>query len=351
MKSKITIKDIAKELGVSTSTVSKALKDSHEISEETRKKIKAFANFYHYKPNSLALKLRNKKTMVIGVVIPEIVHHFFSRVISGIDKVANERGYNVMICLSNESYEKELLNINMLSDGSVDGLLVSISKETLEKKNFNHFYQLINDDIPFVLFDRVADEIKCDKVLVDDVGGGYKATSHLIRIGCERIAILTTPDHVNVGTDRKSGYLRALEENDKEIDANLIIKINENFNIREQIKKLLDAPLDKLPDGIFAVNEIYAAHAMKIAREKGLHVPDDIAVIGFTDGLISEFSTPSLSTVAQHGFTMGEQAAELLLNRIQKNKNEESHFEKKVISTNLKIRNSTQKTSKKAAFN
>ena len=347
MKSKITIKDIARELGVSTSTVSKALKDSHEISEETRKRIKAFADFYHYKPNSLALKLRNKKTMVIGVVIPEIVHHFFSRVISGIDKIANEHGYNVMICLSNESFEKERLNINMLADGSVDGLLISISKETLEKKVYQHFQQLIDGNIPFVLFDRVADEIPCDKVLVDDIGGGYKATKHLIDIGCKRIAILTTPDHVNVGTDRKLGYIRALKEAQKSVDKELIIKINENFNIAEQIEKLLNSP-EKMPDGIFAVNEIYAATAMKIAKEKGLHVPKDIAVIGFTDGLISEFSTPSLSTVAQHGFTMGEQAAELLLNRIKKDKHGESAFEKKVISTNLKIRNSTQKNSKKS---
>ena len=347
MKSKITIKDIARELGVSTSTVSKALKDSHEISEETRKRIKAFADFYHYKPNSLALKLRNKKTMVIGVIIPEIVHHFFSRVISGIDRIANEHGYNVMICLSNESFEKERLNINMLADGSVDGLLISISKETLEKKVYQHFQQLIDSNIPFVLFDRVADEIPCDKVLVDDIGGGYKATKHLIDIGCKRIAILTTPDHVNVGTDRKLGYIRALKEAQKSVDKELIIKINENFNIAEQIEKLLNSP-ENMPDGIFAVNEIYAATAMKIAREKGLHVPKDIAVIGFTDGLISEFSTPSLSTVAQHGFTMGEQAAELLLNRIKKDKHDESAFEKKVISTNLKIRNSTQKNSKKS---
>jgi len=345
VKSKLTIKDIAKELGVSISTVSKALKDSHEISEETRKRIKAFADFYHYKPNSLALKLRNKKTMVIGIIIPEIVHHFFSRVISGIEKVANERGYNVMICLSNESYKKELLNINMLADGSVDGLLVSIAKETLEKKAFDHFNQLIDDEIPFVLFDRVTEQIDCDKVLVDDIGGGYKATNHLIDIGCKRIALLTTPDHVNVGAERMLGYLKALEENDRKVDPDLIIRINENFDITNQIKKLLSSP-ENLPDGIFAVNEIYAATAMKLAREKGLNIPKDIAVIGFTDGLISEFSTPPLSTVAQHGFTMGEQAAELLLNRIQKGEKEEKSFEKKVISTNLKIRNSTQKTPK-----
>ena len=139
MKSKITLKDIARELGVSKSTVSKALNGSHEISVETTEKIRAFASYYNYKPNIQALKLRNQKTMVIGVVIPEIAHHFFSKVISGIESIVNEKGYNVMICLSNESFEKEKLNINMLSDGSVDGLLVSMAKETLENKNFIQF--------------------------------------------------------------------------------------------------------------------------------------------------------------------------------------------------------------------
>ena len=342
MGSKITLKDIAKELGYSKSTVSKALNDSHEISEETRLKIKAFADFYKYKPNSLALKLRNRKTMVIGVVIPEIVHHFFSRVISGIEKIVNEKGYNVMICLSNESYDKEVLNINMLADGSVDGLLVSIAKETLERKSFDHFRELMNDDIPLVLFDRISDELKCDKVIVDDVGGGYKATKHLIDLGCKKIALLTTPDHVNVGEQRKLGYIKALEENNIIVDNDYILKINEKFDISEQIRNLLNHPA-KMPDGIFAVNEIYAATAMKISREKGLNIPDDIAVIGFTDGLISEFSTPPLSTVAQHGFTMGEHAAELLLKRIQQKENVEQIYERKVISTNLKIRNSTQR--------
>lgn len=196
MKAKITIKDIARELGVSTSTVSKALKDSHEISESTKAKIKAFADFYHYKPNSLALKLRNQKTMVIGVIIPEIVHHFFSRVISGIEKAANLRGYNVMICVSNESYDKELLNIEMLANGSVDGLLISLSKETQKIKDFSHFNELIENNVPFVLFDRIEESINCDKIIVDDEGGAYKATKYLLEKKCIKVALITTPDYV-----------------------------------------------------------------------------------------------------------------------------------------------------------
>ena len=345
MKSKITIRDIARELGVSASTVSRALKDSSEISEETRKKVKAFAELYHYKPNMMALKLRNKKTMVLGVIIPEIVHHFFSRIISGIEKVANDKGYNVMICLSNESYEKEKLNVKMLADGSVDGLLVSISRETLKIGNFDHFKELEDYNIPLVFFDRVTEEIECDKVIIDDMSGAYKATQHLIEIGCKRIAIITTPDHVNVGFLRKAGYEKALQDHGMNIDRDLVIKVNELLDVNMQIEELLNKP-EKLPDGILAVNEIYAARAMKLAKGKGLNIPNDVAIIGFTDGLISEFSSPSLSTVAQHGFTMGELAAELILNRIKSGELEESRFEKKVISTDLRLRQSTQKSKK-----
>lgn len=336
MSRKITLKDIAKELDVSTSTVSKALRGSSEISQKTRDKIIAFANYYHYKPNSTALKLQSQKTMIIGIVVPEIVHHFFTKVISGIEKVLNKHNYNVMICLSNESLNKEILNINMLTDGSVDGLIVSIAKETLEKNDFSHFNEIKNIDIPLVLFDRISDKIESDKVIVDDIGGGYKATKHLIEIGCKNIALLTTPSHVTVGLEREKGYLKALKE--VKLPSN-IIHIHENKNIKEQIEKLFNQS-NVYPDGIFAVNEIYAATAIKIARSKGLRIPEDIAIIGFTDGLISKFTEPALTTIAQHGFTMGEQAAELLLYRI---KDKERPFEKKVISTNLKIRKSTQK--------
>jgi LacI family transcriptional regulator len=341
LKSKITIKDIAKELNVSISTVSKALSDSHEISEETRKKIKAFAKFYHYKPNRIALKLRSKKTMVIGVIIPNIVHHFFSRVIKGIEKMANEHEYNVMICLSNESYEKEIMNMKMLADGSVDGLLVSIAKETLEKNKFDHFKELFENGVPLVLFDRVTDEIECDKVIVDDGGGGFKATQHLIDNGCKRIALISTPDYITVGNERRLGYIRALEDNNVEVNEDLIIRVNEKFDIENQIKQIFKNS-DKFPDGVFAVNEVYAATVLKLAKEYGLIIPDDMSIIGFTDGIISQFSSPPLSAVAQHGFTMGEQAVDLLLNRIKKNDDDRNNFECKIISTNLKIRGSTQ---------
>jgi LacI family transcriptional regulator len=340
MKQKITLKKIAKEFDVSISTVSKALKDSHEISEEVKDRIKAFADYYHYKPNSLALNLRNQKTKTIGIIIPQIVHHFFTKVIAGIENVANERGYNVMICLSNETFEKEVLNMDMLTNGVVDGIIVSVAKETEKKEEYSHFDSLIYNGIPLVMFDRVIDKINCNKVVADDVGGAYLATNHLLKNGCKKIALITTPDFVTVGTQRKKGYLKALQDNDFSINENWIIKVSEKQDIEDQITELFN--LENLPDGIFAVNEIYAATAMKIANKKGLHVPNDIEVIGFTNGLISEFTSPSLSTVAQHGYTMGEKAIELLLEEINF---QEADYQYKttIISTDLKLRESTKR--------
>lgn len=339
MRPKITLKKIAKEFDVSISTVSKALKNSPEISVELKEKIQAFAKLYHYKPNSLAVRLQNQQTKMIGVVVPDIVHHFFSTVIRGIEQVTNERGYNVMICLSNESHSKEVMNIDMFTNGSVDGLIVSMSKETQRLNDYRHFNDLMEDDFPLVMFDRIHEDFNCDKVIIDDVGGAMNATNHLIEIGCKRIALITTPDHVTVGTLRKEGYLKALKNHGMNIDESLILEINETENIADQIEKLFNVN-EGLPDGIFAVNEVYAVSAMNVARKGGLKIPDDVSVIGFTDGPISKLALPPLTTVVQHGFTMGKQAAEMLLKRIES----KGEFEPKkiVLSTNLRIRKSTK---------
>jgi LacI family transcriptional regulator len=340
MKKKITIKKIDKELGVATSTVSKALKDSHEISTETKERIQAYANYYNYKPNSLALQLRNQKTKVIGVILPKIVHHFFSTVIMGIEEGANEKGYHIMVCFSNESYKKEVETLKVLSNGSVDGLIVSIANETLKNKDFDHFKELVSEEIPLVLFDRVVEEIQCDKVVVDDVGAGYKATKHLLENGRKKIALITTPNHVNVGALRRQGYEKALIEEYIKSDEHLIVEVDENKEIKTQIEKVFEQGID----GVFAVNEIYAANAMRIAKEKGFKVPEDLSIIGFTDGLISEYSSPSITTVAQHGFTMGKHAVELLIERIEKD-SEIYKPRKIVISSDLKLRESTKPSS------
>lgn len=341
MKQNITLKKIAKEFDVSISTVSKALKDSHEISLEVKERIQAFAKYYHYKPNNLALNLRNQKTKTIGVIIPEIVHHFFTTVITGIEKLANDKGYNVMICLSNESYEKEVLNMEMLANGVVDGIIVSVAKETEEKGTYDHFRELLHNGMPLVLFDRVIEEIKCNKVIADDKGGAFLATDKLIQNGCSKIALITTPDYVTVGNERKEGYLKALKSNKLKINKELIIQIDDKQDIEDQLQTLFLN--ENVPDGIFAVNEIYAATAMKVAASFGYHIPDDIEVIGFTDSLISEFATPSITSVSQHGRSMGQKAFELLLDEIDSG-NSDYQYKTALIQTDLKIRNSTRKS-------
>ncbi len=213
MKPKITLKQIARELGVSISTVSKALKDSTEISEDTRDMVKAFAKLYNYRPNNIALSLKNRKTKTIGIIIPDIVHHFFTKVINGIEEVANKRGYNVIVGLSNESFDKEVLNMEMLANGSIDGFILSVSKETLLQQDYHHFKEILEEGIPIVMFDRIVDEIDCDKVIVDDFEGSKKAVQKLISSGCKKIAIISTKDYINVGRLRTRGYLEALNEN------------------------------------------------------------------------------------------------------------------------------------------
>ncbi len=342
MKSKLTIKDIAKELGVSISTVSKALKDSTEISVETRERIKAFAKFHNYKPNSLALKLRSQKTLTIGVVFPAIVHYFFSTVLRGIDEYANSRGYNVMVCISNTTYEKEKLSIDTLIEGSVDGILLSLSNGTEKRGDFSHITKLLEEKIPLVLFDSVAESINCDKVTIDDELGALKATEYLIETGCKKIALITNPDFVNIGLLRTKGYIKALHKHNIAIDERLIVEIDEEKDMKSQIEVLFQDE-DNYPDGVLAINgEIYASTAMQVAKNKGLEVPKDIGIITFTDGLISKHTSPPLTALVQHGYEMGKQAVELLIDRIE-SKDNEFQFQKKVISTKLKVRESTRK--------
>ncbi|SFZ93235.1 LacI family transcriptional regulator [Flaviramulus basaltis] len=321
MKRKITLKQIARELDVSISTVSKALSGSKEISEDTTQKIQAFAKLYNYRPNNIALSLKNRKTKTIGILIPEIVHHFFSTVIRGIELVANKRGYNVIVGLSNESFTKEIINMEMLANGSIDGFILSISKETLLKQDYHHFNATINQGMPIVMFDRVVNEIKCDKVIVDDYKGSIKAVNMLIEKGSKNIALITTMDYVSVGKLRTQGYLEALEASKIVPDSNLILKIDDSLvdedleDLENEIEQFFKS--NNKIDGVFAVNELYAVTAMKVARKLGLSIPDDIQVIGFTDGVLSKHATPSLTTVSQHGQKIGEQSADLLIDRLE----------------------------------
>lgn len=338
MKRKVTLKQIAKELDVSISTVSKSLRDSSEISEDTRQKVQAFAKLYNYKPNLIALSLKNKKTKTIGIIIPEIVHHFFATVISGIETVANERGYNVMVCLSNESFDKEVINMEMLANGSIDGFILSLSKETQAKKDFHHISEVINQGMPVVMFDRVTNDILCDKVIIDDSLAAFNAVQSLIDKGYKKIALITTVDYVSVGKLRTEGYLQALRNNDIALDLNRIVKIEDIDHCSDQIEALITT---QDLDAVFAVNELFAVTAIKAAKNAHIEIPKDLAVIGFTDGIISKYSSPSISTVSQNGIKMGGKAATMLIDRLEASEEDEESYKTEVIETELVSREST----------
>lgn len=340
MKRKVTLKQIAKELDVSISTVSKSLRDSPEISEDTRQKVQAFAKLYNYKPNNIALSLKNKKTKTICIIIPEIIHHFFATVISGVEHVANENGYNVLVCLSDESFDKEVINMEMLAGGSIDGFIMSLSKETQQRRDFHHITEVINQGMPVVMFDRVTNDILCDKVIIDDNLAAYNATRFFINKGYKKIALITTVDYVSVGKLRTDGYTKAMMDHDLKVDPNLILKIEDTDNFDAQIEALIR---NQKPEAIFAVNEIFAVTAIKIAGKLGLKIPTDISIIGFTDGIISKYSTPSISTVSQNGVKMGEKAAKMLIDRLENEEMEiEEHYKTEVIETALVERESTR---------
>lgn len=339
MKKKITLKHIARELDVSISTVSKALKNSEEISRETKEKIQAFAKLYNYKPNNIAISLKNKRTKNIGVIIPDIVHHFFTTVFRGIEKYANNKGYNVIVCVSDESFDKEVINMEMLANGSIDGFIMALSSETQLKKDYNHLRQVTEQGIPLVLFDRVADEINCDKVVIDDRNAAYNAVKQMLEKGRRKIALITTNGYLNVSSSREKGYVQALAEYDIPIDERLILRLPFQFE-DEALSDTFFASREV--DGILSVNEIFAIRSMRILQENGKRVPEDVSVIGFTDGILSRLANPPLSSIAQHGEEMGAQAAELLISRVEAEwEDVNERYETRIIESTLVERGST----------
>ena len=337
MKQKITLKHIAKELNVSISTVSKALKNSEEISRDTKEKIQAFARLYNYKPNNIAISLKNKRTKNIGVVIPDIVHHFFTTVIRGIEQYANEKGYNVIVCLSDESFDKEVINMEMLANGSIDGFIMSLSSGTQRKKDYEHLQQVVEQGIPLVLFDRVTDQVSCDKVVIDDQLGAYKAIKKLLEEGRKKVGMITTEEYLSVSRERNAGYQRALEEFGVEFQEQLVLALPSMEVDQKRISEFLEKAA---PDALLSVNEIFGITAMRLAREQGIRVPEDLSVIGFTDGLLSQYANPSMSAIKQHGEEMGRLSAKMLIDKVEGLSDSES-FTTKILEPTLVERNST----------
>ncbi|MFV5686859.1 LacI family DNA-binding transcriptional regulator [Flavobacterium sp. GB2R13] len=339
MKAKATLKQIAKELNVSVSTVSKALNDSPEISELTKIKIKEYAKLKNYKPNVIGLNLKNRKTKTIGVIIPNILNSFFAKVFSGIEKIADEKGYNVIMCISNESLEKEAHTLEMLSNGTIDGFILSVSEEAQKLHEYNHFKEIINDGTPIVMFDRIAEGVDCDKVVVDDFDSALNSTQHLIDLGCKNIALFSSVDNLSVGKLRADGYLKALADNNIPVNENLIIRTDSEDDLKDKIESIFD---NNKIDGIFALEENDSVAALRIAIKKGYKVPEEISIIGFADGILaSRRLSPSLTTVSQHGIEIGEVAAKLLIDRLE-SKEENLPYETVVIKTKLKERESTR---------
>ena len=336
----ITIKDIARELGISPSTVSRALKDHPDISVATKKAVNELAEKLNYQPNTVALNLRQRKTNTIGVIIPEIVHFFFSTVISGIEDVAYEAGYNVILTQSNESVEREKLDIKALFNSRVDGMLLSISRETT---NFDHIESIISKGIPIVFYDRMYTNPNTSKVIVDDYEGAKEAVLHLIGQGYKRIAHLEAAPGLQIAEERKRGYIDALKENGIAVKENMIIECPNGSleDGKKATKKLLS--LASVPDAIFANNDLLAMGAMMTIKEKGLKIPEDIALMGFSNWFFSQLLDPPLSSVDQPGFEMGQEAARLLIRQIEmKDKDQfEIQPETKILKTRLIIREST----------
>lgn len=341
----VTIKDIARELGISPSTVSRALKDHPDISPETKKAVNELAEKLNYQPNIVALNLRQRKTNTIGVIIPEIVHFFFSTVISGIEDIAYEAGYNVILAQSNESYQREVTDMKALFNTRVDGMLLSISRETT---NFDHIDSIVNKGMPVVFYDRMYNSPNCSKVIVDDYSGAKEAVLHMIDQGCKKIAHLIPSPNLMISIDRLKGYQDALKERNIEANPEWVVHCNEgSFEEGKLVTTKLLSQKNR-PDAIFASTDPLAMGAVMSIKEKGLKIPDDIAIVGFSNWFFGELLEPSLTTVDQPGFEMGREAARILIKQIEmKEKGQELVHETKILKTKLIIRNSSLKNGKK----
>lgn len=342
----LTIKDIARALGLSTSTVSRALRDSYEISPETKKIVLEYAEKNNYKPNPIALSLKERRSRSIGVIVCEIANSYFSQVINGIESIAYNHGYNVTIAQSRESFDREILNLQYLTSRSVDGLIISVSTET---RDFSYLKELHGKGMPIVFFDRIVDEIETHKVITDNFKGAYDATTHLINQGYTRIAAISNPAMLSITKERMAGYKAALADNEMEINENLIKYCQHGGMIFSEVEEVVNEllRLEQRPDAIFATADKLTTNCLRLLKARNLNVPGDIGLIGFSNTDLAEFLDPPLSIIKQPAFEMGEVAMNLLLKLIE-SKRPVTDFETKMLSTELLIRNSTRKIKTKS---
>ena len=333
---RITIKDIARDLNLSTSTVSRALRNHPDISDQTKKLVVEYANKYDYQPDAIAQSLKNARTNTIGVIVPEIKHDFFSAALNGIEDVTYAAGFTIMVCKSNESHDREILNTRALQTNRVAGFIISVAQDSV---NHEHFQNLKEKDIPIVFFDRIAEDVEANKVLIDDFEAAFNATEFLIKKGYKRIAHIKGPDTVLIGKERLNGYVAALKKYGIKYQSNLVIPggLYEEDGIRA-FKNIMK--LRKLPDAILAVTDPVAIGVFTMMKQKGLKIPDDMALMGFSNSEITSIVEPSISTVAQPAYEMGAEAAKMLLEEIHY-KGTNYQYRTIVLSSQLIERDST----------
>lgn len=341
----ITIKDIAKALGLSTSTVSRALRGSYEISPETKKMVMEYAERFNYRPNPIALSLKERRSRSIGVVVCEIANNFFSQAINGIESIAYNKGYHVIISQSHESYEREIVNVEHLSSRSVDGLLVSLSTET---DKMDHFQRLHEKGLPIVFFDRIPQEIETHKVVVENYKGAYDATQHLINAGYSRIAHLTNSAHLSITRERLEGYKAALHDNGIAYTESYVKYCNHGGMIFAEIEDAVNSlvNLKEKPDAIVCASDRLTTSCLTALKAINIKIPDEMGLVGFTNSALVELIEPSVTSVKQPAFEMGQTATELLIQLIE-SKRPVTEFETKVLQTEMFIRNSSAPKGKK----
>jgi LacI family transcriptional regulator len=335
---RIRLKDLAEQLGVSIPTVSRALKDRPDISPELKDRVKTLANNLHYQPNAMAFQFKNQQNRCIGVIIPRVAHFFFSTIISGILQEADAQDYRVVVCQTLHDYLQEVKYVRQLSNGTTDGLLVCIGNHTTD---ISHLSQLADDNLPFVLFDKDVSKLKVPKVVVDDYTGAYNAVEHLIAQGYRHIAHIQDNGVAHTSQKRLKGYLSALKKYKLPLNENLIVQTKEASTERgrEAMSGLLRSGIPV--DAAFCITDELAIGAMNAALSHGLRVPQDFGVVGFSDWQISSVVTPPLSTVAQPGFEMGQIAAKMLIQMIEKDKSSGDGAPIRILKTRLVVRDSS----------
>jgi LacI family transcriptional regulator len=334
--SKVNLKDLAKALNISVSTVSKALRDSHEIGEETKKKVVAKAQIMGYSPNPYAGFLRNQKSKTIAIVLPELTNNYFIQAISGAEEIAHENGYHILIYTTNDNKNKETSILTHLMNGRVDGVLMSVSSNTSQ---YEHINELIQAGIPVVFFDRICHEIETAKITTNDFASGFLATEHLIQSGSKKIAYLSISEHLSIDHKRKQGYFEALNKHDITMDPDLIIQCSSDEKQNKQkINKLLSS-INK-PDGIFASVERLALTTYHVCKSLKLNIPHDIKIISFSNLRTADLLNPSLTTITQPAYEIGKEAATILFKHLSKRKSIIPN-ENIVINSELIVRGST----------